>query len=101
MVLHIRHVLKHSEGIPSLRGGSMELCSGAGLLGVHPKVSQCPTSIRNGKTYEYIIKHGQHPIGMRSFEGKDQKQNHEGLGLKWIIPMWMGNESMRFHNKWY
>ena len=85
MVLHVRRVLKRSEGIPSLRGGSMELCLRGGLLGVHPKISQCPTSIRNGKTYEYIIKHGQHPIGMRSFEGKDRKQNHEGLGPKWTI----------------
>ena len=54
MVLHVRHVLKCSEGNPNLRGGSMELCSRGGLLGVHPKSHKCPTSVRNEKAYEYI-----------------------------------------------
>ena len=42
---------------PGLIGGSMELCSRGGLLGVCPKshnVPQCPTSVINEKTYEYI-----------------------------------------------
>ena len=54
MVLHIRRVLEHSKENSGLRGGSMELCSRGGLLGVHLRVSQCPISVRNEKTYEYI-----------------------------------------------
>ena len=68
MVLHVRHVLECSEGNPNLRGDSVELCSGGGgggggggvcgeggdCWGCVPKVSQCPTSVMNGKTYEYI-----------------------------------------------
>ena len=54
MVLHIRRVLEHSKENYGLRGGSMELCSRGGLLGVHLRVSQCPISVRNEKAYEYI-----------------------------------------------
>ena len=60
MVLHVRHVLECSEGNPDLRGDSVELCcggvcgEGGDCWGCVPKVSQCPTSIMNGKTYEYI-----------------------------------------------
>ena len=32
----------------------MELFSSRGLLSVHPKSYKCPTSVMNGKTYEYI-----------------------------------------------
>ena len=34
MVFHIRHVSKCNEGNPDLSGGSVELCSRGGLLGV-------------------------------------------------------------------
>ena len=54
MVLHIRRVPELSKGNPSLRGGSVELYSRGGLLGVHLKVSQCPTLVRKGKAYEFI-----------------------------------------------
>ena len=37
MVLHTKCVLERSEGNLGLRGGSMELYSRGGLLGVHPK----------------------------------------------------------------
>ena len=55
MVLYVIRVLKNSERQEnfSLRGGSVEICSRGGLLGV-PQVPQCPTLIRNGKVYEYI-----------------------------------------------
>ena len=49
MVLHVRHVLEYSEGNPNLWGGE-----GGDCWGCVPKVSQCPTSVMNGKTYEYI-----------------------------------------------
>ena len=60
MMFHVRCVSIRSEGNPGLREGSVELCSRRGLLGVHPKVSQCPILIKNGNTYEYIsvYKHG-------------------------------------------
>ena len=60
VVLHIRHV-------PSLRGDSIKLCLRGRLLGVclkpfniphqlgmRRKAPQCPTSVRNGKSYEYL-----------------------------------------------
>ena len=34
MVLHVRRVPEWSEGNPDLNGGSVELCSKGGLLGV-------------------------------------------------------------------
>ena len=54
MMFNVRCVPIRNEGNPGLREDSMELCAIGGLLGVHPKVSQCPTSVKNGKTYEYI-----------------------------------------------
>ena len=51
MVFHVRRVPKRGEGNPGLRRGSIELCSRGGLLGMHLKISQCPTSVRNGKAY--------------------------------------------------
>ena len=49
MVLHVRHVPKRNEGNPgrTLFEGRIVAC----VL----RVSQCPTLVRNGKTYEYII----------------------------------------------
>ena len=54
MVIHVRRVPERSEGNLSSRGVSVKLCSRGGLLSVHPKVSQCPTSVKNGMAYEYI-----------------------------------------------
>ena len=53
MVLHVRRVLECNERNPGLRGDSVELCS-MRIVRCAPKVSQCPTSVRNGKAYEYI-----------------------------------------------
>ena len=54
MVFHVRRVSQCSEGNFGLRGGSVELCSRKGLLSVYPKPHKCSTSVRKGKTYEYI-----------------------------------------------
>ena len=54
MVFHVRRVPQHNEENFGLKGGSVELCSRRGLLGVYLKSHKCPTSVRNGKTYEYI-----------------------------------------------
>ena len=45
---------ERNERNPGLREGSVKLCSRGELLSVHRKVSQCPTSVMNVKTYEYI-----------------------------------------------
>ena len=55
VVLHVKRVPKCNEGkswFERRLGGT--LFEGR-LLSVYPKVSQCPTSVRNEKTYEYII----------------------------------------------
>ena len=54
MMLYVRRVPEHNEGNPGLRGGSVELCLRGGLLGMHLKSHKCLTSVRNGKTHEYI-----------------------------------------------
>ena len=61
-----------------------------GLLGVHSKVSQCPTSVRNEMAYEYISMDNIQLVGGLLGE-KPKKQNHEGLrpNVDNIIPMWM------------
>ena len=41
-MLHVRRVLKCNEANLDFRGGSMELCSSGGLLGVHPKSHNVP-----------------------------------------------------------
>ena len=54
MVLYIRCVFECNEENLSLRGDSVELCLRKKLLGVHPRVSQCLTLVRNETTYKYI-----------------------------------------------
>ena len=48
------------------------------IIGCAPKVLQCPTSVKNGKTYKYI--------SMDNIQlargAKGQKQNKENLGPK-------------------
>ena len=39
---------------PGLMGSLVEFCSSGGLLGMCSKSKQCPISVKNGKTYEYI-----------------------------------------------
>ena len=61
MVLHVKHVPKRSEGKSSLGANSVELYSREGLLSVHTKVSQCPTSVKNEKAYWYEAFWGRDP----------------------------------------
>ena len=49
MVFHVWRVPERSEGDPSLRGGSVELCSRGGLLGMHPKSHNVPHRLRMGR----------------------------------------------------
>ena len=68
----------------------MELFSSRGLLSVHPKSYKCPTSVMNGKTYEYINMDNIQLV--RDLLGeKSQKQIHEDVGSKVynIISIWM------------
>ena len=80
MVLHVRRMPKHNEGNLCLRGNSVKLCPRGELLGCMPKVSQCPTSIRNVMAYEYI--NMDNIQSDETFWRKNQKQNHENLGKK-------------------
>ena len=48
MVLHIGRVPERSEGNLGLRGGSVELCSMGGLLGLHPKSHNIPYQLGKG-----------------------------------------------------
>ena len=41
-------------------------------------VGHTPKSLTNVPHRLKVYKHGQHPIGMRHFRGKAQKQNHKG-----------------------
>ena len=66
----------------SLGGGSVELCSRGGLLGVHPKASQCPISVRNWKAYEEYISMN-NIILVQGLLGERTKLDN-------IIPMWIG-----------
>ena len=49
MVLHIRRVLKCSEGNLGLREDLVELCLRGGLLGVYPKSHNVPHWLEMGR----------------------------------------------------
>ena len=49
MVLQVRCVLECNEGNSGLKGGSEELCSKGGLLGVHKKCHNVPHWLRMGR----------------------------------------------------
>ena len=49
MEFHVRRLPEHSEGDPSLRGGSVELCSMERLLGMHPKSHNVPHRLGMGR----------------------------------------------------
>ena len=48
MVLHMRCVLEHDEGNPSLRADSIKLCLKGVLLGMHLKSHKYPTKLGIG-----------------------------------------------------
>ena len=49
MVLQVRHMLIRIERNPGLKGGSMELCSRGGLLGVYLKSHNVPHRLGMGR----------------------------------------------------
>ena len=94
MVFHVRHVFERSEGKSWFEGRLIELCLRGGLLGVQLKSHKCPTSVRRGKAIsECALKVSQCSTSVRNrkiyeykvsltfnwyeaFRGKSPKQNH-------------------------